>query len=75
MNGLNDAFERLGEVVPSLECNQHQSKFQTLQMAQNYLGSLRHLITGLQRIKPLRRRLAVCENDVTKFKHVTAFVM
>ena len=44
MNGLNDAFERLREVVPSLGSDHKLSKFETLQMAQTYIGSLRQLI-------------------------------
>ena len=44
MNGLNDAFERLREVIPSLGSDHKLSKFETLQMAQTYIGSLRQLI-------------------------------
>ena len=44
MNGLNDAFERLREVIPSLGSDHKLSKFETLQMAQTYIGSLTQLI-------------------------------
>ena len=49
MNGLNDAFERLREVIPSLGSDHKLSKFETLQMAQTYIGSLSAL---LQRTNP-----------------------
>ena len=39
MNGLNDAFERLREVIPSLGSDHKLSKFETLQMAQTYIGN------------------------------------
>ena len=44
MNGLNDAFERLREVIPSLGSDHKLSKFETLQMAQNYIGALANLL-------------------------------
>jgi len=44
MNGLNDAFERLREVVPNLGSDHKLSKFETLQMAQTYIGSLASLL-------------------------------
>lgn len=44
MNGLNDAFERLREVVPNLSSDQKLSKFETLQMAQTYIGALSTLL-------------------------------
>ena len=44
MNGLNDAFEKLREVIPSLGNDHKLSKFETLQMAQTYIGSLTALI-------------------------------
>ena len=44
MNGLNDAFERLREVVPQLGSDRKLSKFETLQMAQTYIGALAELI-------------------------------
>ena len=44
MNGLNDAFERLREHIPSLGNDRKLSKFETLQMAQTYIGSLRELL-------------------------------
>ena len=37
MNGLNDAFERLREVVPNLTSEQKMSKIETLHMAQTYI--------------------------------------
>ena len=49
MNGLNDAFERLREVIPSLGSDHKLSKFETLQMAQTYIGSLRQLIERADR--------------------------
>jgi Helix-loop-helix DNA-binding domain len=44
MNSLNDAFERLREVVPSLGSDRKLSKFETLQMAQTYIGALTELL-------------------------------
>ncbi|KAJ8977892.1 hypothetical protein NQ317_012392, partial [Molorchus minor] len=44
MNGLNDAFDRLREVIPSLDAEQKLSKFETLQMAQTYIAALRELL-------------------------------
>lgn len=44
MNGLNDAFERLREVVPNLGSDHNLSKFETLQMAQTYIGALSNLL-------------------------------
>ncbi|CAK9807254.1 Basic helix-loop-helix transcription factor amos [Anthophora plagiata] len=44
MNGLNDAFDKLREVVPSLEADHKLSKFETLQMAQTYIAALRDLL-------------------------------
>lgn len=45
MNSLNDAFERLREVVPSLGNDRKLSKFETLQMAQTYINALNELLT------------------------------
>jgi len=44
MHGLNDAFERLREVVPCLGSDKKLSKFETLQMAQTYISSLQELL-------------------------------
>merc|ERR1719229_1344480 len=44
MNGLNDAFERLREVVPNLNSDQKMSKIETLLMAQTYIKALAKLI-------------------------------
>lgn len=44
MNGLNDAFERLREVVPNLNSDQKMSKIETLLMAQTYIKALARLI-------------------------------
>ncbi|XP_059468859.1 transcription factor ATOH1-like [Neocloeon triangulifer] len=44
MNGLNDAFDRLREVVPSLGNDHKLSKYETLQMAQTYIGALCELL-------------------------------
>ncbi|XP_054741299.1 musculin [Anastrepha obliqua] len=40
MNGLNEAFDRLREVVPAPTIDQKLSKFETLQMAQTYIAAL-----------------------------------
>ncbi|PSN41842.1 hypothetical protein C0J52_16224 [Blattella germanica] len=40
MNGLNEAFDRLREVIPSLGEDHKLSKFETLQMAQTYISAL-----------------------------------
>lgn len=44
MNGLNDAFDRLRQVIPSLDAEHKLSKFETLQMAQTYICALRDLL-------------------------------
>lgn len=44
MNSLNDAFDRLREVVPSLGNDRKLSKFETLQMAQTYISALCDLL-------------------------------
>lgn len=46
MNGLNEAFDRLRQVIPSLDADQKLSKFETLQMAQTYISALRELLEG-----------------------------
>ncbi|XP_054743912.1 uncharacterized protein LOC129248401 [Anastrepha obliqua] len=45
MNSLNDAFDKLRDVVPSLGNDRRLSKFETLQMAQAYIGDLVKLLT------------------------------
>lgn len=44
MNGLNEAFNRLREVVPAPAVEQKLSKFETLQMAQTYIMALCELL-------------------------------
>ena len=44
MNGLNDAFDRLREVIPALSNDQKLSKYETLQMAQTYITALMDLL-------------------------------
>ncbi|KAJ8974899.1 hypothetical protein NQ317_017954 [Molorchus minor] len=44
MNSLNDAFDRLRDVVPSLGNDRKLSKFETLQMAQTYIAALHELL-------------------------------
>jgi len=44
MNGLNDAFDRLREHIPALGNDRKLSKYETLQMAQTYIGALRELL-------------------------------
>ena len=44
MNSLNDAFDRLREVVPSLGNDRKLSKYETLQMAQTYISALYALL-------------------------------
>lgn len=44
MNGLNEAFDRLRQVIPSLDADHKLSKFETLQMAQTYISALRELL-------------------------------
>ena len=44
MNSLNDAFEKLREVVPALGSDRKLSKFETLQMAQTYINALHELL-------------------------------
>ena len=44
MNGLNDAFERLREVVPNVNSEQKMSKMETLLVAQTYIKALAKLM-------------------------------
>nr|XP_053639840.1 helix-loop-helix protein ngn-1-like [Cherax quadricarinatus] len=44
MHGLNDAFDRLREVIPCLGNDRKLSKFETLQMAQTYIAALQELL-------------------------------
>jgi len=44
MNGLNDAFERLREVVPNVNTEQKMSKIETLLVAQTYIKALAKLM-------------------------------
>lgn len=44
MNSLNDAFDKLRDVVPSLGNDRKLSKFETLQMAQTYISALNELL-------------------------------
>ncbi|KAL5289279.1 hypothetical protein ACFFRR_009442 [Megaselia abdita] len=46
MNGLNEAFDRLREVVPTPDVDQKMSKYETLQMAQTYILGLCDLLDG-----------------------------
>lgn len=44
MHGLNMAFEKLRQVLPSLGSNKQFSKFETLQMAKSYIAALRDIL-------------------------------
>ncbi|KAG8223831.1 hypothetical protein J437_LFUL003719 [Ladona fulva] len=44
MQNLNNAFDRLRTVLPSLGNDRQLSKYETLQMAQSYISALRELI-------------------------------
>ena len=44
MTGLNEAFDRLRDVVPALTNDQKLSKYETLQMAQTYINALMDLL-------------------------------
>lgn len=44
MSGLNEAFDKLRDVVPSLGADHKLSKFETLQMAQTYISALCDLL-------------------------------
>ena len=44
MNGLNDAFDRLRDVVPNVNSEQKLSKIETLLVAQTYIMGLAKLI-------------------------------
>lgn len=44
MNNLNDAFDKLRDVVPSLGNDRKLSKYETLQMAQTYITALNELL-------------------------------
>lgn len=44
MNGLNEAFDKLRDVVPPMGDEHKLSKFETLQMAQSYIRALCNLL-------------------------------
>lgn len=44
MNGLNEAFDKLRDVVPAIHEEHKLSKFETLQMAQSYIRALCDLL-------------------------------
>lgn len=44
MNGLNEAFDKLRDVVPPMSEEHKLSKFETLQMAQSYIRALGDLL-------------------------------
>lgn len=44
MNSLNDAYEKLREVLPSFGPDKKFSKYETLQMAQEYMNTLKNLL-------------------------------
>lgn len=45
MNGLNEAFDRLREAIPTSTEDDHKlSKYETLQMAQSYISELCNLL-------------------------------
>lgn len=63
MNGLNEAFDRLREVIPSLGEDHKLSKFETLQMAQTYISALCDLLERESReaARPLHHHSAFHE--------------
>ncbi|GFO38808.1 protein atonal homolog 1 [Plakobranchus ocellatus] len=46
MRSLNTAFDRLRQVIPSAGEDQELSKYDTLQMAQTYINTLKELLDG-----------------------------
>ena len=44
MESLNVAFDHLRSVIPAISDNQKLSKYETLQMAQSYIGALQDLL-------------------------------
>jgi hypothetical protein len=44
MSSLNVAFDRLRDVIPSLNNNRKLSKYETLQMAQSYIDALQKVL-------------------------------
>ncbi|XP_031619156.1 protein twist-like [Contarinia nasturtii] len=45
MNNLNDAYEKLREVLPNIGADKKFSKHETLQMAKMYMNTLKDLLT------------------------------
>lgn len=45
MHSLNVAFDKLREVVPAFSSDRKLSKYETLQMAQSYIGALQELLS------------------------------
>ncbi|KAF2359389.1 Myc-type basic helix-loop-helix (bHLH) domain [Trinorchestia longiramus] len=45
MDGLNNAFDRLRSVLPQLKDKEKFSKYESLQMAQTYITTLREMLT------------------------------
>lgn len=44
MNNLNDAYEKLRDVLPNFGPDKKLSKFETLQMAQTYMNELKEIL-------------------------------
>lgn len=51
MQGLNAAFDDLRRVMPTQSGNRQHSKYDTLQMAQTYIGVLREILDRGTHIK------------------------
>lgn len=46
MNNLNDAYEKLRDVLPNFSPDRKWSKFETLQLAQTYMNELKEILNG-----------------------------
>ena len=57
MSALNEAFDRLRSVVPLVSSGRRLSKYDTLQMAQSYIGALIDVLQRPQEGAVVERRV------------------
>ena len=67
MNGINDAFDRLRDVVPNVISEQKLSKIETLLVAQTYIMGLAKLIESV-----MKEELDFNANDVKRVTNCCA---
>lgn len=62
MNNLNDAYEKLRDVLPNFGPDKKLSKFETLQMAQTYMNELKEILKMWPRTADTSQSIWLCVN-------------